>query len=242
MTRVVAIHQPNFFPWLGYFDKMARSQCFVFLDDVQIQKTGGGWANRVKMFVAGVPKWVTAPIDRNYHGGRQIRETRFVDKSDWRSDMLRTIRQSYKNSPHYKYTSDLITPLLMNPDNNLASYNATTILAIAEELGISKSGVKFSSELAPAGQSNERLISIIKSVAGDAYMYGGGADGYQEDHMFEASSISLIRQNYSVVPYPQCGYSSFAAGLSVVDVLMNIGKEGAISLLAAHPSLSQSDL
>jgi len=42
MTRVVAIHQPNFFPWLGYFDKMARSQCFVFLDDVQIQKTGGG--------------------------------------------------------------------------------------------------------------------------------------------------------------------------------------------------------
>ncbi len=48
---IVAIHQPNFFPWLGYFDKIARCDHFVLLDHVQFQKTGGVWSNRVRMMV-----------------------------------------------------------------------------------------------------------------------------------------------------------------------------------------------
>jgi len=66
--RVVAIHQPNFLPWLGYFDKLARADTFVLLDSVQFPKRNGTWMNRVKLLVGGEPGWITVPIVRAYHG------------------------------------------------------------------------------------------------------------------------------------------------------------------------------
>ena len=67
-SKVVSIHQPNFFPWLGYFEKIVRSDYFIFLDNVQFPKKGGSWTNRVKLIVSGQPKWLTANINRQYHG------------------------------------------------------------------------------------------------------------------------------------------------------------------------------
>jgi len=235
MTRVVAIHQPNFFPWVGYFDKIARSDCFVFLDDVQMQKKGGTWSNRTKMFVSGTPKWATASIDRNYHGVQEIRDTLFDPKSDWRKVIFRTIQSSYRNSPYYKDTIELIEPLLMNPDENLATYNAACIVAIAEEIGISTNKFSWSSQLDHSGQSNELLVSIVKSVGGDVYMCGGGASGYQDQTVFDLASIELVYQNYVPFPYQQFGGDEFVPGLSIIDVLMSIGLEGARNMLASNP-------
>ena len=233
MTHLVAIHQPNFFPWLGYFDKINRSDCFVFLDDVQIQKTGSSWTNRVKMIVSGNQKWVTIPIERNYHGVRKICETQFKTHSDWRNEILRTLQVSYKKAPHYKYTIDLIEPLLTNPENNLATYNSSAIIAIAEELGINSSRFRWSSRLEHVGRSNELLVSIVKNVGGRDYLCGGGADGYQDKDVFDAASIALVRQDYVPLAYSQFGSSFFTPGLSIIDVLMNIGREGAINMLCS---------
>lgn len=240
MTHVVAIHQPNFFPWLGYFDKIARSDSFVFLDDVQIQKTGGGWSNRVKMLISGMPKWVTAPIDRNYHGGRKINETRFLGQSPWRENSLRIIQSNYKNAPHYSAAIELIEPLLMNSEDNLAAYNADAILAIANELGISTTKCKWSSAVKHVGQSNERLVSIVRSLGGDTYMCGGGAVEYQDKGIFDMAAVTLTHQDYVPPIYAQHGSPSFLPGLSIVDVLMNLGIDGTRRLFETHLTLQRS--
>ena len=66
LARVVAIHQPNFFPWLGFFDKIARADVFVLMDNVQFPRTSTGtWVNRVKLLVAGRERWATAPVVRS---------------------------------------------------------------------------------------------------------------------------------------------------------------------------------
>jgi hypothetical protein len=231
MTSVVAIHQPNFFPWLGYFDKMARCDHFVFLDNVQIQKTGGGWANRVKMIISGRPKWISAPIDRNYHGVRQVGETVFKACSDWRNDILTTLHYSYKKAPYFNHTIELIEPLLMNQDNNLATYNAAAITRIAEELGINTSKCTWSSNLPHSGRSNDLLVSIVKALGCNAYMSGDGADGYLDKRVFDEASITLICQGYIPHQYSQFGSEIFVPGLSIIDLLMNIGGEGARAIL-----------
>ena len=72
---LVAIHQPTFLPWLGWWDKLVRADRLVLLDDVQFPKKGGTWMNRVRMLVNGEPAWVTVPLDRSYHGVAPVRET-----------------------------------------------------------------------------------------------------------------------------------------------------------------------
>ena len=84
MEKKVAIHQPNFFPWLGYFDKIFKSDYFVFLDNVQFQKTGGNWGNRVPILISNHKNWITVPINRNFSGLKKINEIKIKNDINWR--------------------------------------------------------------------------------------------------------------------------------------------------------------
>ncbi|HRJ70657.1 MAG TPA: WbqC family protein [Terrimicrobiaceae bacterium] len=248
MTKVVAIHQPNFFPWLGYFDKIARADVFIALDDVQISKTGGGWCNRVKLFIAGEPRWVTAPLQRNYSGVRAIREIAFDDRKPWRENLLKTLRANYARAPHFNEASALLHPLILNECPDLAGYNLNAIRGIATALSISPEKIRLASELTSTGTATERLIELTKGVGGNAYMCGGGAGGYQEDALFEAAQIGLIYQNFAVKSYPQFWEGAFVAGLSIIDALMHLGvaatadflRSGTPSAPRSEPELPQS--
>ena len=81
MSKIFSCHQPNFFPWLGFFNKIYESDIFVLLDDVQFQKRSSGtWSNRVMLNIGGVPKWFTAPINRQFKGLKNISEIFFFRK------------------------------------------------------------------------------------------------------------------------------------------------------------------
>lgn len=223
MTRVVSIHQPNFFPWLGYFDKIIRSDIFVLFDDVQYPKTGGAWSNRVKLLVSGESRWVTAAIDRNYHGTRTIREMTFLDKNSWREKILKTIEANYGRHPHYRECMNVVEPLLLNQEQNIAAYNIHAIGALCLALGIDTAKLKISSALPHNGSSNELLCSITHAAGGSVYMCGGGTDGYQDDSVFVNAGIELRRQAFVHPVYPQYRHADFVPGLSVIDAVMNLG-------------------
>ena len=231
MNNVIAIHQPNFFPWLGYFDKIVRSDRFVFLDHVQFPKTGGTWSNRVKMLVSGEARWITAPIVRDYHGVRAISEMEFQPNHPWRKKVLKTIVINYSKAPHFKETIEFLETLLLNKENNLSSYNTQAIRAITEQLGISGKKYYWSSQLIYHGQSNEMLVSLIQAVRGNTYMSGSGAGAYMEDKLFKQRGVALQYQIFQDPVYPQLGTDKFIPRLSVIDALMNIGWKGVQNLL-----------
>ena len=104
----VAIHQPNFFPWLGYFDKIARADVFVLLDDVQFAKQS--WTNRVQVLIDGEPGWVTAPVRRD--GKVSIAEARFDESKPWRKKLLKTMYFSYRRAPHFEHVYPRIEALV----------------------------------------------------------------------------------------------------------------------------------
>lgn len=233
-SRVVAIHQPNFFPWLGYFDKIARSDVFILLDHVQFQKTGGTWSNRVRLLVGGEANWVTAPIARNFHGVRAINEIEFQPNDPWREKLKKSLIANYARAPFFNETMEFIEPLISNPENNLARYNGAAVTTIAKRLGLPSEKFCWSSDIGADEQSNEMLISLTRAVGGDAYMCGGGAEGYQEDALFAAVNIGLIYQDFKHPVYTQIVRKNFTAGLSIIDAFMYCGLSGTQSFFSAE--------
>jgi hypothetical protein len=232
---VVAIHQPNFFPWLGYFDKIVRADAFVSLDSVQFPKSGSGtWINRVKLLVAGEGRWITAPV-RKGHGLQSILDAEF-DDAPWRRKVISTLQASYRKAPYFAETMTLIEPLVANGESKVADYNYHATCAIAAALGIDTGKIVRSSSLAAQGTSNELLIALTRAAGGGTYLCGGGAGGYQQDEVFAEAGVALVHQGFEHPTYPQHGgASAFVAGLSVIDPLMNLGVEGTRALLGRSP-------
>jgi hypothetical protein len=226
MTCVVAIHQPNFLPWLGYFDKIARSDVFIFLDDVQFSKTGGTWSNRVKMLLAEEPRWVTAPIRRAFNGVVSINQIEWADEQPWRAKLLKTLSVNYAKKPFFRETMAWLEPLILLPEGNLARYNMAVIRAIADQIGLRHNHCVTSSSLGGQGQASELLINLTRNVGGDCYLCGGGASGYQQDEAFASAGVELRYQSFTHPIYTQHGGHAFIQGLSIVDALMNLGFEG----------------
>jgi RimJ/RimL family protein N-acetyltransferase len=199
--HVVAIHQPNFFPWLGYFDKLARADTFVLLDDAEFSK--GSRTNRVEVLVGGQPHWITAPVQRAGIGG-PIRDVLIDDGRDWRAKVTRTLQQSYPRAA----ALPLVTELVAHREPRLAAYNEHAIRRLAEHIGIGTPIVR-ASDLGVESRATERLIEIVRAVGGAAYLAGGGAAGYQEDARFAERGIALLAQDFRA-PH----------GLSVIHALL----------------------
>ena len=229
---LVAIHQPNFFPWLGFFDKIARADIFVVLDDAQFAKSGAGtWCNRVRLLFNGVPTWMTMPVRRDYHGVRRVNEMAIVNGQPWREKMRRSIRAHYGRAAFFAAVFPVIERLLDNPTESLADYNLNGIRAVCEALSIDARRIVLSSSLAVDALATDRLIGIVKRVGGTAYLTGGGAGGYQEDDKFAAAGIELRYQNFQHPRYPQGQTDEFVPGLSCLDALLHCGFDGVAALL-----------
>ncbi|MEJ8835239.1 WbqC family protein [Ramlibacter sp. AN1133] len=219
--RTAAIHQPNFFPWLGYFNKIARADVFIVMDDVQYQKTGSSWSNRVQLPVAGQGKWVTAPIRRPAHGVQTLAQIEW-DAQPWREKLARTLHLHYARAPHYAEAMSLLEPLVRNPEPRLLPYNLHAVRTIAAALGL---GGRFvlASAFAAQATGTQRLVELVRAAGCRRYLAGGGAGGYQEDALFAAAGLELEYQAYTHPAYPQHGATGFVPGMSIIDVLMNCG-------------------
>src|SRR4249919_335272 len=118
---LVAIHQPNFFPWLGYFDKIRQSDIFIFLDAVDYPRAGSGgmcsWVNRVRLAIHGEARWVTCPV-RRLAMGTPILAAEIDDNQPWRVKLIKSLTANYARAPHFADAMALIEPLVKHPESN----------------------------------------------------------------------------------------------------------------------------
>lgn len=220
MSGICAIHQPNFFPWLGYFDKMRKADVFVYLDAVDYPKSGskgmGSWTNRVKVNVQGQPRWVGCSIKR-FQGKRLIKDVEISDQQPWREKLLRTLEVNYARSSNYSDVMELLRPLIKMDEIALADFNIQCVEAIRQYLDISGETVR-QSEINCEGTATQLLIEVTKAVGCDTYLSGGGASGYQNDELIHRSGLNLLCQDF--VPDVYGPANGFLSGLSVIDYLM----------------------
>lgn len=238
--NVVAIHQPNFFPWLGFFDKIIRADVFILMDNAQFPKTGGTWTNRVRIAINNQPAWLTLPVQRNYSGFRSIFEMEINNTTNWREKLLRTLQANYGRTPCYRQSMALVEEMVNFPSAKLSEFNTYAIHRLCEVFRIDTKKIILGSTLKPAGNATDLLINMTKVVGGTAYMCGGGSGGYQEDQKFYSAGIGLIYQEFRHPAYPQANTAEFLPGLSILDALFNLGSEELSRLLTNQAHNAQT--
>ena len=221
--RVVSIHQPNFLPWLGYFDKILKSDVFIFLDDVQVPKKGASWSNRSQILIGGRPQWITAPISRT-KGLQRLNEVE-INVPKWQKKIEETIRMAYSRAPYFDETMSVLMAAFSFDTQRLSDWNRNTVHIILKHLGKPLPEIRLSSNLGVQGVSTQRLCELVKSVDGTIYLSGNGSLGYLEESLFEKSNITLTFQEFRQTAYPQLNTVEPHPGLSIVDALMMNGSE-----------------
>jgi len=218
---IVAIHQPNYLPWLGYFFKMSQVDVFILLDTAQFSKNS--YQNRVQIKTAQGVSWLTQPVSLS---GKSFQETRSVQfaNSDWREKHIKTIRANYARAPFFKTYSDDLFARLQVSDSNFSSYNTNLITWLKEVMGL-RAKLCLASEYPSDLTGTERLVQLVKAVGGSAYFAGQGAASYQEDSLFSKADIRLVKSKFKPLPYRQLWNAEFAPGLSVIDALFNLGSD-----------------
>jgi WbqC-like protein family len=232
---IVAVHQPNYFPWLGYFDKIMRADVFVLLDHVQMSRGHGrnrSYTQRVQILGHGRPTWLTVPVSKGHGSDQAISETFPDSQADWRRMHLVMLERCYEKHPAFDEVFLQVRAALTSASGSLADINAHIIGVLAGEIGAPCRFVR-SSALPPMGtRKTELLVEVVRAVGGTRYLYGKGGAQYQDNEAFRHAGIEPIAQEYVQPTYPQVGSDVFIPGLSILDCLFNIGLRKAVSYLS----------
>jgi hypothetical protein len=214
---IVFVHQPEYLPWLGFFDKLARCNTFVIYDDAQFQH--GGFHNRNKIRTPQGWQWLTVPIT---HGHPQIIKDVKIARQEWKTKQLNLISQNYHKAPYYQQYFPLFRDAINSNHELLIGLNLHLIKAIADALDIKVNMVR-SSEFPYSGhEKNEKLVSICKHIGADTYLSGSGGKNYVNEVLFRDAKIVVQWHSYTHPSYVQT-FEGFEPNMSILDLLFNVG-------------------
>ena len=212
----VAIHQPNYLPWIGYFHKIALVDEFIFFDDVQLPQ-GKSFCSRVKILGTNGSQWLTVPVSKG--ADVMIKDARIVDDG-WRRKHLKTLEISYRKSPHFDLWWPEVSRILGGADDRLVELNIALIEAISRLAGL-KTQFRRASELdIGEGDASDHIDRILHAVGCGTYVSGQGAGSrrYIDDDKIRSMGMRLEWQEFSHPVYQQ-GQHAFEENMSVVDLL-----------------------
>ena len=217
---IVSAHQPNFAPWLGFFDKARHSDVVVLLDTVQFIKRG--YQNRTRIKAAGGPQWLTVPVISKGRYDQATRDVEIDETARWQSVHLRTLRTVLAKAPYRDALLDLVEPIYAREDVHLlVDLNVALLRALADRFGIAARLV-LASELDLTGSSTALMVSLTKAVGGDDYLSGPTGRKYLESERFAEAGLGLRYHAFAAFEYPQL-HGAFVPGLSSLDYIANCG-------------------
>lgn len=219
----IAIMQPYFLPYIGYFQLIKAVDKFIIYDNIQYTKKG--WVNRNRILINGKDQLITLPIkkDSDY---LDIVE-RELSKS-WEKDknkILNILKSSYNKSPYFQEAFNLISQCLNNSENNLFRFIYNSIILINKYLDI-KTPIIVSStiDINHTLKSQDKVLSLCKNQNANIYINSiGGVELYNKE-VFKQNGIELNFIKSNPIQYKQFN-NEFIPWLSIIDVLMFNSKE-----------------
>lgn len=215
----IAIHQPQYLPWLGYFDKLDFADIFILLDTVQFKKHE--WQNRNRIRTSDGWQWLTVPIIDRFP--EQIDRVEVNAKTNWQRKHCQALRQHYGSAPYWAPLGPELLALLENPWTRLSELNVAATDLLCRHLGITARRL-LASSFSAREDPTDRLIDLCRDVSGTAYLAGQSGPSYMDVGRFAEAGIDVRVQAYTHPQYPQ-RYQPFVSHLAVIDLLFNCGPE-----------------
>ena len=216
------ITQSNYIPWKGYFDSINQVDIFVIYDDMQYTKRD--WRNRNYIKTPQGLKWLSIPVEVSGKFHQKINETLISDKS-WNRSHWESIKQNYKDAPCFKDNKDWLENLYMTCNfDRLTDVNEFFIKEIGTYLGIITE-YRRSEEFELCEDRTQKMVDICVELGATQYYTGPNAKQYIEEDKFLLNGVKLNYFDYSgYQEYAQL-YDGFEHGVSIIDMILNLGKE-----------------
>jgi hypothetical protein len=214
----LAIMQPYFLPYVGYFQLINSVDCFVIYDDIQFSKKS--WVNRNRILVNGQETLFSIPL-KKASDYLDICERNVAEVFDWRK-IYRQFEMGYKKSPNWDNWYPIVEKILSYQSVNLFDYVNNSVTHMCDALGITtriikSSDLKIDREL----KGKDRVIETCKVLKADIYINPIGGQELYSNQQFQESGIELNFIKSSLSEYPQLNVSEFSPALSVIDMAMN---------------------
>jgi len=217
----IAVLQPGYLPWLGFFEQMLSVDVFVLYDDVQYDRRG--WRNRNRLKSPNGPVWLTVPVIQKGKYHQIIRDVIIDNSRPWRKKHIGTVETFYRKAPYFERLFPEFSEILNRDWEYLWELDLALIRWMSGIIGIG-TPIKLASELHVPGTKSERLLEICHKLGADEYYSGAAARHYLDLSLFSASwevagGVKVHFQEYNHPVYPQL-HGQFVSHLSTLDLLM----------------------
>ena len=217
-----SIIQPNYIPWIGYFEIIKYVDKFIFLDDVQYTKRD--WRNRNYVKFENNKKVLTIPVKTKNKYDQKINETIIFDKEEFIKTHLKIFESYYGKSKYFYEIYNFLKKTYHKPKTDILSENTINITKdIAKYLGI-ETQFKNSSSLKIQNTSSERILEICKRENISNYLTGKKALSYLNVKNFQKNNINIYIISYRKQKKYKQIQKDFIEKLSIVDLLFNCGQ------------------
>ena len=220
--KAVAVMQPTYLPWLGYFALLDRVDVFAFLDIVQFDHRS--WQQRNRIAGAAGPQMLTVPVLKKGARSQRIADVLINPTGGYPAKHIRAMEHAYTRAAHIDPYVAGLTEIMQGGHERLADLTIDLIGWLSIQLGIETHCVRCSS-LDATGKRADLLADICRRLGADLYVSPPGARVYlDKSRAFDDLGIPVVYNDYEHPTYPQCR-SPFAPYMSIVDLLLNVGPE-----------------
>lgn len=229
-TMRLAIMQPYFMPYIGYWQLLAAVDAFVLYDNIQYTKKG--WINRNRFLLNGQDSLFTIPVKKDSEYLDVVQRAVADDFNPVK--LLNQFDASYRKAPFFKSVFPLVSSIIKSEHRNLFAYIHHAIRLTADFLGI-RTPVVISSSIAidHSLRGEDKVIAFCKALGAVTYINAiGGQDLYSKP-TFDAQGITLKFIKTRAISYPQYD-NAFVPNLSIIDVMMFNSGESIRAMLGQH--------
>jgi hypothetical protein len=217
---IVAVHQPQYLPWIGYFHKIDQADVFVLLDTVQFKKNE--WQNRNRIKTAQGWQWLTVPVLYRYP--QLIQEVSINNKVQWQHKHRQAIISNYTKAPHYELLEPFFEEIFSLSWEIISQLNIEAVRRLTGILGLD-TPLYIASEIGAFPEDpDERLIAITRHFGAETYLAGGGGRGYMDLNKYDKAGVQVVFQDFRHPVYDQL-FGEFEPFMSVIDLIFNHGSE-----------------